>query len=182
MPSFWSSLSLRMIWKFVVPVVETTGLPARSRELGDVGAGLHQEARAGVEVVGREGDLLAALAVVGGRAALDVDRAVLQQRDSVGRGHRLVLELEVVAAGRLLDAVDDLLADLEAEAGRLRVAAEVRERDRRLAVGERHASALLDLVERRRLREGERGKAQREQAEGAKQGVCHERGPRGECG
>jgi hypothetical protein len=144
-------------------------------QLVDIGAGLHQEARAGVEVVDRERDLLAALAVVGGRAALDVDRAVLQQRDAVGRGHGLVLELEVVAARRLLDVVGDLLADLVAEAGRLRVAAEVRERDRRFAVGERHRPALLDLVERRRLREGERRQAQREQAEGAEQGMGHER-------
>ena len=32
--------------------------------------------------------------VVGGRAALDVDGAVLHQRDAVLRGHRLMLHLE----------------------------------------------------------------------------------------
>jgi hypothetical protein len=37
---------------------------------------------------GREADLFLTFEVVGGRAAFDVDRAVLDQRDAVGRGDR----------------------------------------------------------------------------------------------
>ena len=58
----------------------------------------------------RERDVLLARGVVGGRAALEVDRAVLHQRDAVLRGDRLVLDVELRAAELLLDVVGDLLA------------------------------------------------------------------------
>ena len=51
----------------------------------------------------RERDVLLARGVVGGRAALEVDGAVLHQRDAVLRGHRLVLDVELGQAELLLD-------------------------------------------------------------------------------
>jgi len=145
--------------KLVAPGGRHHGLAVPVGQALDARVGLHQEARAGVEVVDRKRHLLGAVAVVGGAAALQVDGAVLQQRDAVGRGHGLALYLQVGAAGRLLDLVDDALADVDAEARRLGLVVEVGKGDRRFAVGQRDAAAGLHLVQRRLRPAGRAGHA-----------------------
>jgi hypothetical protein len=56
---------------------------------------LDQQAGADFEDVDGEVDLLGAFGVVGGGAALEVDGAVLDQRDTGLRGDQVVLDLQV---------------------------------------------------------------------------------------
>ena len=96
----------------------------------------------------REGDVLLARRVVGGRAALEVDGAVLDQRDAVLRRHRLVLHFELGQAELLLDVGDDVRADVVVKAGVLAVAERERERARRLADAFGDDPGVLDLLQR----------------------------------
>ena len=92
----------------VVPEVETMVLPFRSSTRLDVGRLLRHEAVGGDEVGDGEGDLLLALEVVGGRAAFEVDRAVRDQRNARGGGHRVELDVELGELELPLHRVDDL--------------------------------------------------------------------------
>ena len=141
-------LFLRSSCTEVVPVVVATVLPFSSAMpvMPDWPSGrdahfLDVERR-------REGDVLLARRVVGGRAALEVDGAVLHQRDAVLRGHRLVLDVELGHAELLLDVGDDPLADVVVKAGVLAVAERVGQRARRLAHAHRDGAAVLDLLQR----------------------------------
>ena len=136
---------------------------------------LHQHQHAVDEDVVRERDLLLAFKVVGGRAAFEVDRAVLQQRDAVLRGDRRELDLQFLHAQLLLHTGDDHVGDF------LRVAGDgvgiglVRERNRRLTIANRNHPRLLDLrqrVVRLRLRTSRQhrqraGRSQRQSAQDA---------------
>ena len=96
----------------------------------------------------REGDVLLPGGVVGGGAALEVDGAVLHQRDPVLRGHRLVLDVDLGHAELLLEVGDDVLADVVVKAGVLAVAEGEGERAGRLANAFGDRAAVLDLLQR----------------------------------
>jgi hypothetical protein len=61
------------------------------------------------ERVGKS-DLLLSTAHIGGRSALDVDRAVGDQRDAGGRRHRVVLDVETSQTELRLHRLHDMLA------------------------------------------------------------------------
>ncbi len=132
-------------------------LALQVREVLDAGVLLHQHQHAVDEDVVGERHLLLTFQVVGGGAALEVDGAVLQQRDPVLRGDRCELDLQAGQAERLLHPVDDQVGDLLRVAGDVAAAGLVRERDRRFAVADGDHARLLDLrqgVVRLRLRAG----------------------------
>jgi hypothetical protein len=109
---------------------------------------LHQQARAGIEVVDGEGHVLAARGVVGGGAALQVDRAVGDQRNAVLRGDGHQRDLQVGLVQLLLHRVDHGVGELHREPDRLVGAVQVAEGHGRLAVGERDLAGLGDLGQR----------------------------------
>ena len=118
---------------------------------------LHQHAHVVAEDIGRKSHLFLALHQVGGRAALQIDRAVLHQRNAVARSHRLVIHLQVGQLQLGFDGIENLVADVHAVAHGLEVGIQVRETKRRLAVTQGDAARALDLVERgRALRHGAR--------------------------
>src|SRR5207248_4739604 len=103
--------------------------------------GTHDENRIG------ERDLLLPLEVVGRRAALDVHRAVLHQRDAVLRSDRDELHLQVRELQLALRRVDDAQRDLLRVTDDLLLVVIIGEGDRRLAVPHRDDAALLDLLQ-----------------------------------
>jgi len=114
---------------------------------GDAGVGLDRDAHF-LDVGGDgEGHVLLARGVVGGGAALDVDRAVLHQRNAVLRGHRQVLDFQLLAGG-LFEVGDDALAQVIVETGVLAVAERVRQGARRVAHAHGDAAGGLDLGDR----------------------------------
>jgi hypothetical protein len=99
--------------------------------------------------VGRtERHLLLALDRIRRRAALHVDGSVLHQRNAVGRGDRLQVDLEIGQLEVGLDRIDDLHAQVHRIADGLLLVVEVGERDRRLTVTDRDGAGLLDLLQR----------------------------------
>jgi len=116
------------------------------------------------------GFVLGAGVVVRGGAALDVDRAVLHQRDAVGRGHFLVFDLDLLAQ-LLADVVDRALAELDVVADVLAFAERVRQRARGATHAHDDGARVLDLLERvggLRLRRGGDG-----QQGGDQKGLLH---------
>ena len=79
---------------------------------------------------------------------IEVDGAVLHQRDPVLRGHRLILDINLGHAELLLEVGDDVLADIVVKAGVLAVAEGEGERARGLAHAHRDRAAVLDLLQR----------------------------------
>jgi len=69
----------------------------------DAGATLDHELGAGHEDQRREGDLLLALDIVGGRSAFEIDGAVRQQRDARRGRYRVELDRELVELEFLFD-------------------------------------------------------------------------------
>ena len=102
------------------------------------------------EVAHREGSFLLTLQRIGGRAAFDIDGAVLDERDAVGRSDRLILDVKLREAEFLLDGIRNALADREGIACRLAVGVEVGERNRTFAVAERNGAGFLNFFERAR--------------------------------
>ena len=153
-------------------------------ELGDRGdarVGLHRDAHF-LDIGGDgEGDILLPRGVVGSRAALQIDGAVLHQRDAVLRGHRLELDLHLGQTELLLDVGQDVLAHFSVEAGVLAVAQRVRQGAGGLAHAERHRAAFLDLGQRVGFC-GARGEQGGKQGGGCEQGGFHRRSLCGRCG
>jgi hypothetical protein len=107
----------------------------------------------------------------GGRAALQVDRAVRHERDAVGGSHELVVHLQVRVADRLLHVLDDARADVHGVAHGLLLVVVVRERNRRIPVTDRDRAGVLDLLQRAVL--GDRG-GEGQGAGGRAEGGLHE--------
>ena len=132
------------------------GLALQVGKVLDARVLLHQHQHAVDEDVVRERDLLLALEVVGGGAALEIDRPVLQQRNAVLRRDRRELDLQLLAHC-LFHAGNDHVGDFLRIAGDGVRVSLVRERNRRLAIAHRDHARLLDLgqrVVRLRLRTG----------------------------
>jgi hypothetical protein len=103
-----------------------------------------------------KGHVLLARGVVGRGAALDVDRAVLYQRNAVLRGDGLILDLELGQTELLLDVGQRAGADVHMEADVLAITQGVAQCAGRLAHTHRDGAAVLDLLQRVGLR-GTRG-------------------------
>ncbi len=93
---------------------------------------------------GREIDKLAALQIVGGGTAFEIDRAIDDRLQSGFRRHLDEVDLEVLAVERAPDLFYDGDANVDRVADRPSGSIEVRERDRRLAVAEPHRPGHLD--------------------------------------
>ena len=93
-PSLNLSFSARSAFSLVVPEVTTSLRPLRSRSARDARAALRHQLGAGDEDHRRERDELAAVEIVGRRAAFEVDLAAGDRVDAVVRGHRLVGDLQ----------------------------------------------------------------------------------------
>jgi len=96
----------------------------------------------------READLLLTFGIVRRRAAFDIDRTVLHQRDAVGRGdrHQLGVELGHLQFG--LHRIDDLEHQLMRVADDLLLVVVIRKRDRRLAMAQGNDPRIVDLLQR----------------------------------
>ncbi len=138
------------------------GLAFKIVERFEVSRLFRHEAIGGHEVGDRERDLFLPLEVVGGRAALKVDRAVCHQRNAGGRGDGLQLDLEFAELEVRLHRVDDLVAEVHRIADDLLLVVIVGERKRRFAMADRDRAGILDFFERTLLRGGGAG----EQADG----------------
>ncbi|MNY18960.1 hypothetical protein D3C86_1523690 [compost metagenome] len=113
---------------------------------------LHHDAGADDEDAGRERDLLLAFQVIGRGTALDVDRAVLQQRDPVLRGNRNFLNLQVRQLQLVLHGFHDLHIDIVGIAHLAHAAKVVVERNRGIPHTQRNNTRVLDLLQRARQR------------------------------
>jgi hypothetical protein len=82
-----------------------------------------------------------------GRTALNVDGAVLHQRDAVLRGYRLVLDVQLGHAELLLHVGQGALTQFDMEAGELAVTEGKREAAGRLADAHGGGAAVLDLLQ-----------------------------------
>src|SRR5256885_250770 len=122
-------------------------LPGEIGEVLDAGILAGEEPCPDDEQAVREGDLLLALEIVGGGAALDVHRAVLHERDPVLRGDRDELHLQARRVQFLLQRRDDLEGEVLRVADHLLLIVVIRERNRRLAVADGDDPALLDLAQ-----------------------------------
>ncbi len=112
-------------------------------------AGFLRNEPAGREVVGvGEGDLLLTLDIIGGRAALEIDGAVRQQRNARRRGDRIELHFELVELQLLLHRIDDAITDVHGEADRLLVVVEIGKRNRRIAIADGDGAGFLDVLQR----------------------------------
>ena len=140
MPRFCAALISVICLMLVVPAVETMVLPFRSSSCLMFRRLLRDPAVGGDEVRDREPDLLLARDVVGGRAALQVDGAVRHQRDAVGRGDQLVVDLDRRHLQLGFDRVDDPVAQVHRVADRLLLVVVVGEGDRGVAVADGDAS------------------------------------------
>ena len=121
-----------------------------SRQVGDIldaAVLARQQPRPDDEDGVGERDLLLPLEIVRGRAALDVDGAVLHQRNAVLRRHRLPLDVELGQAQLLLQVGGDALRHLGVEADVLAFAEGVRQRAGRAAHAHDHGARVLDLLE-----------------------------------
>ena len=148
MPRFCCALISVICLMLVVPEVETMVLPLRSSSCLQVGRLLRHEAVGGDEMGDRERDLLLSLEVVGGRAALEVDGAVGDQRDAVGRGDRVELDLELWQLELLLHA-HRRCARRDPSHSRLPAAYRRSTKTApRIAVAERDRARILDLLQR----------------------------------
>ncbi|MNF64937.1 hypothetical protein D3C84_466830 [compost metagenome] len=117
-------------------------------EVGDARGLPGQQAGAHLEDAHREIHLLLALDVVGGGAALQVDGAVLHQRDARLRGHQVVAHLQLGQRQLLLDRLDRLELQVMGETHRLlRAVAEIGEGDGGVAVAEDDGAGFLDLLQ-----------------------------------
>jgi hypothetical protein len=137
------------------------GLALEIGQLADLGRALRDEAVGGDEVRGGEPDLLLARQIVGGRAALQVDGAVRHQRDAVGRGDQLVVDLEVRHLQLVLHRVDDLHAQVHRIADRLLLVVVVGEGNGSVAVADGDGAGILDFLQRAFLRGDWQGNRQR---------------------
>ncbi len=118
-------------------------------EVLDVGGLLRQQAGADLEDADGEVDLLLALFVVGGGAALDVHGAVLHQRDAGLRGDQVIADLQLGEVEFLLHRLDHFQLQVVGVADRLaRLGAEVGEGNRSVTVTEGDGAGFLDLLQR----------------------------------
>jgi hypothetical protein len=132
----------------VLPETVATFLPFRSAKRVDARALAHRGGDVGHEVAGREIDLRLALRGVGGGRAIQVDRAVLQERNAVGRVEHRVAHVDLRQTQLGLHRIDDLQADVVGEADGRAVGAQlVGERDLAVARADLDRAALLDLLQ-----------------------------------
>src|SRR5262249_47378298 len=82
-----------------------------------------------------------------GRPTLQVDRALDELRNTVGRRHRHPGDFELGELQQLPDRIRDLCAEVDRESGRPAVAASKGEGAGRLPVAQLDGTGLLDLVE-----------------------------------
>ncbi|MNE45717.1 hypothetical protein D3C80_1400160 [compost metagenome] len=96
----------------------------------------------------REGHLLLALDVVGGRTTLDVNGAVLHQRDAGLGGDEVVFDLQVWLVQVLFQGLDDCQLDVVGVTdGFARSVGDVGERDRGVAVPQGNGARFVDLFQ-----------------------------------
>ena len=114
----------------------------------DTGVLPHGGSDLNAEVVDAEaGFALTGLGVRRG-AAFNVNRAVLDERNSVRARDGLILDRQVRHVEFLLHGLADGLADFEAVARGRAVSLQVGERNGSFAVAERHRAGVLDALER----------------------------------
>jgi hypothetical protein len=99
------------------------------------------------KMVVEKADLLLALEIVGGRAAFDVDRAVLHQRDAVGRGDGHQFGVDLGQLEFSLDAFDGLQHQFMRVTDDLLLVVVIREGNRGFAVAEGDGAGVLDLFQ-----------------------------------
>mmetsp|Transcript_78082 Transcript_78082/g.216640 ORF Transcript_78082/g.216640 Transcript_78082/m.216640 type:complete len:236 (+) Transcript_78082:3393-4100(+) len=119
------------------------------RQIGDAAVRTHQIARAGDVVRHRERHLLAALGVVGRRAAFEIGLAVDHRLDAVGRRDQHELRVQARHLQALAHRLGHLQAQVHRIADRPAVRQQVAEGHGRLAVGDHDATAGLDAVQHR---------------------------------
>ena len=154
------SLKSRSRRSEVVPDVTTTLWPARSGKSRMPESRLVISRVPMMKIETENADLALALGVVAGRAALEIDRAVLDQRDPVLRRHRHEADGQRRQLELGLDRVEHLEHQVVRIADHLLLVVVVRERHRRLAVAEADRAGLGDPLERvRDLGAGRRGRA-----------------------
>ena len=117
-------------------------------EVADAGIALGHQSRADDEDRDRKADLALTFGVVAGGAALEIDRAVLDQRDPVLRRHRHQPDRQRRQLELGLDRVEYLEHQVVRIADHLLLVVVVGERDRRLAVAETDRAGLGDPLER----------------------------------
>ena len=105
------------------------GLALHVVKLGDVRRLLGDQAVGGDESGRRERHLFLAVQVVGGRAALQINRAIGHQWNARGGGDRVEIDFQIRHFELGLDGIGDLHADVHRVADRLLLVVEVGERD-----------------------------------------------------
>ncbi|MNH11913.1 hypothetical protein D3C79_714420 [compost metagenome] len=109
---------------------------------------LGQQAGTDFEDTDREGDLLLALDVVGGRTTFDVNGAVLYQRDTGLGGDEVVFDLQVRLVQVLFQGLDDCQLDVMGVTdGFARSVGDVGERNGSVAVPQGNGARLVDLFQ-----------------------------------
>ncbi|MNF99942.1 hypothetical protein D3C84_828610 [compost metagenome] len=96
----------------------------------------------------REGHLLLALDVVGGRTAFDVNGAVLYQRNTGLGGDQVVFDVQVWLVQVLFQGLDDGQLDVMGITdGFTRSVGDVGERDRSVAVPQSNGARVVDFLQ-----------------------------------
>jgi hypothetical protein len=129
-------------------LVDADPLALQILDLSDARPLLGQDAVAGDEHGGEEIDLALTDQGVGRGGAVDVGGAVDEERDARRADDRDVLDVELVELQLLLDALDDLQAEVDRVALRRAVRPNEREGWRVGIVADRDDAALLDLLAR----------------------------------
>ena len=106
------------------------------------------EAVGGNEMRNGEGDLLLPIEIVCGGAALEIDGAVRDQRNTGGRGDWIELHLQLVELELGFDRIHDAIAEIHGIAHDLLLIVIVGEWHRGFAVTQGDGAGLLDLLER----------------------------------